>query len=169
MTRYVAVDHDPVDPVAARVELVRRYLAAFGPASRADVSAWSGLRVRDVEPVLEALEPLRRFRDERGRELYDLPRAPLPGADTPAPVRLLPRFDNLLLSHHDRNRVIANEHRGDVIDGGWVKAAFLVDGFVAGTWEAEKGRVRLEPFAPLPRTARREAEDEARRLEAWLA
>lgn len=169
VTRYVAVDHDPVDPAAARVELVRRYLAAFGPASRADVSAWSGLRVRDVEPVLEALEPLRRFRDERGRELYDLPRAPLPGAESPAPVRLLPRFDNLLLSHHDRNRVIADEHRGDVIDGGWVKATFLVDGFVAGTWEAEKGRVRLEPFAPLPRTARREAEDEARRLEAWLA
>lgn len=169
VTRYVAVDHDPADAASARVELVRRYLAAFGPASRTDISTWSGLRVRDVEPVLEALEPLRRFHDERGRELYDLPRAPLPGADAAAPVRFLPRFDNLLLSHDDRNRVIADAHRGDVIDGGWVKGTFLVDGFVAGTWEAEKGRVRVEPFAPLPRSARPAVEDEARRLEAWLA
>jgi len=125
--------------------------------------------VREVEPILDALEPLLRFRDERERELVDLPRAPRPAADTPAPVRFLPRFDNLVLSHRDRNRVIADEHRGEVIEGGWVHSTFLVDGFVAGVWKVERGRVMLEPFAPLPRTARREAEDEAKRLEAWIA
>jgi hypothetical protein len=168
LTRYVVIPCEPADPEKARVELVRRYLAAFGPATRADVAEWSGLRVREAEPALEALEPLARFRDDRGRELLDLPRAPRPDADSEAPVRFLPRFDNLVLSHRDRNRVIADEHRGDVIDGGWVRSTFLVDGFVAGVWELEQGRLVLQPFAPLPRAVRREVEDEARRLEAWL-
>jgi Winged helix DNA-binding domain len=168
LTRYVAIQHPPADAATARVELVRRYLGAFGPATRADIGVWSGLRVRDFEPALEALEPLRRFRDEQGRELYDLRRAPLPGADARAPVRFLPRFDNLVLSHKDRTRVLPEEYRPGVIDGGWVKSTFLVDGVVAGTWEIERDRVRLEPFAPLPRAVRREVEDEAARLEAWL-
>jgi winged helix DNA-binding protein len=168
-TRYVTVQHDAVPPEPARVELVRRYLGAFGPATRADVAEWSGLRVRDLEPALAALEPLARFRDERGRELVDLPRAPRPPADTPAPVRLLPRFDNLILSHQDRNRVLADEHRGLVIDGGWVRSTFLVDGFVAGTWEAEDGHIRLEPFSPLSRATKRDLEAEASSLAAWLA
>jgi hypothetical protein len=167
-TTYVTIDAPRAERGPARAELVRRYLGAFGPASRADVAEWSGLRVRDFEAALEALEPLRRFRDERGRELLDLPRAPLPSADARAPVRLLPRFDNLVLSHDDRTRVLPEEYRREVIQGGWVKSTFLVDGFVAGTWELEQGRVRLEPFAPLPRVARRELEDEAARLEAWL-
>jgi hypothetical protein len=168
VTRYMTVEHEPADAEAARTELVRRYLAAFGPASRADVAVWSGLSAPDVRAALDALEPLRRFRDESGRELYDLPRAPLPAADTPAPVRLMPRFDNLILSHKDRTRVIADEHRALTIDGGWVKSTLLVDGFVAGTWEVENGRVRIEPFEPLPRGIRREVDDEAARLEAWL-
>lgn len=167
-TRYVSIEHPPADPATARIDLVRRYLGAFGPATRADIAVWSGLRVRDLEPALEALEPLRRFRDERGRELYDLQRAPLPEADAPAPVRFLPRFDNLLLSHKDRTRVLPEEYRPAVIDGGWVRSTFLVDGTVAGAWEVEDGRVLIEPFAPLPRTARRDVEDEAARLEAWL-
>jgi len=166
--RYATIVHESAEPAAARVELVRRYLRAFGPATRADVSEWSGLRVRDLEGSLDALEPLRRFRDERGRELLDLPRAPLPPADTPAPARLLPRFDNLVLSHKDRTRVLPEEYRGAVIMGGWVAATFLADGRVAGTWRVDGGRVRLEPFAPLPRSARHELEDEAARLEAWL-
>ena len=169
LTRYVTIPHEPADPDSARVALVRRYLAAFGPASRADIAEWSGLRVRDLEPALDALEPLARFRDERNRELVDLPRAPRPAADTRAPVRFMPRFDNLVLSHKDRTRVLAEEHRSAVIDGGWVKSTFLVDGFVAGTWEVEGGRVVTEPFAPLPRAARRELADEAAKLEAWLA
>jgi hypothetical protein len=169
LTRYVALEHEPVDAEAARVELVRRYLGAFGPATRADVAEWSGLRVRDVERPLETLEPLARFRDERGRELLDLPRAPRPAADTAAPVRFMPRFDNLVLSHKDRTRVLADEHRGDVIEGGWVKSTFLVDGFVGGVWEVERGRVTTEPFVHLTRTQNAEVADEARRLEAWLS
>lgn len=167
-TRYVSIEHPPADPADARTDLVRRYLGAFGPATRADIAVWSGLRVRNLEPALEALEPLRRFRDEHGRELYDLPRAPLPGADAPAPVRFMPRFDNLVLSHKDRTRVLPEEYRPAVIDGGWVRSTFLVDGTVAGAWEVEGGRVRIEPFAPLPRARRREVADEAARLEAWL-
>jgi len=168
-TRYVLIDHEQMDPAPAREHLVRRYLAAFGPATRADIAEWSGLRVRDLEPALEALEPLRRFRDEHGRELVDLRRAPLPPGDSPAPVRFLPRYDNLVLSHADRTRVITDEHRRTVIHGGgMVEATFLVDGFVAGLWKVERGRVRVEPFAPLPRAWRREVDDEASRLEAWL-
>jgi hypothetical protein len=168
-TRFVLIDHQQIDPAPAREQLIRAYLGAFGPATRADIAEWSGLRVRDFEPALEALEPLRRFRDERGRELLDLPRCPLPPADSPAPVRFLPRFDNLVLSHSDRTRVISDEHRRVVIHGGgMVEAMFLVDGFVAGVWKVERDRVRVEPFAPLPRLRRREVEDEAARLEAWL-
>jgi hypothetical protein len=168
-TTYVLIEHELVDPQQARLDLVRRYLGAFGPATRADIAEWSGLRVRDFEPALEALEPLRRFRDERGRELVDLPRAPLPPADAVAPVRFLPRYDNLVLSHADRTRVIADEHRRAVIHGtGIVEATFLVDGFVAGLWRVEKSRVRVEPFAPLPREWRRRVDDEAARLEGWL-
>jgi len=168
LTRYVALEHEPLAAESERVELVRRYLAAFGPSTRAYVSEWSGLRVRDLERPLEALEPLARFRDERGRELLDLPRAPRPAADTAAPIRFMPRFDNLLLSHKDRTRVFADEHRAGVIEGGWVKSTFLVDGFVAGVWEVEGGRIVLEPFTRLTRTQKAEAADEADRLAAWL-
>jgi len=168
-TTYVALPHEPADVESSRVKLVRRYLAAFGPATRADVAEWSGTRVRDFEAALEALEPLRRFRDERGRQLLDLPRAPLPPADAPAPVRFLPRFDNLVLSHVDRTRVLPEPYRGTVIHGGGlVEATFLVDGFVAGLWTVEKGRVPVEPFARLTRTAQAEVEVERKRLEAWL-
>jgi hypothetical protein len=152
---------------AAACTLVRRYLAAFGPASRADIAQWTGSARSVVDRGLAQLE-LRRFRDEHDRELYDLPRAPLPPGDTPAPIRLLPRFDNLVLSHGDRRRVLDDEHRATVIQGGEVAATFLVDGFVAGTWGVEDGRVHLAPFAPLPRIARRELEGEASRLEGFL-
>ena len=160
---------EPMDVVAARTELVRRYLAAFGPATKADIADWSGLRVTDFAGALEALEPLRRFRDDKGRELLDLPRAPLPPPDTPAPVRFLPKWDNLLLGHADRRRVIADELRKAVVGkNGDVGQTFLVDGVVAGLWTAAKGKVALQPFSPLPRAARREVEDEAARLEAFL-
>ena len=155
-------------PDAGRVTLVRRYLAAFGPATRADIARWSGVRIRDLESAIAALEPLRRFSDESGRELLDLPRAPRPRGDADAPARLLPRFDNLVLSHDDRRRVIADEHRAAVIQGGEVTATFLVDGFVAGLWSFAGSRVRLEPFAPLPRAARRELAEESARLEAFV-
>jgi hypothetical protein len=151
----------------AAAGLIRRYLAAFGPASRRDVSQWTGLPLGVLDTGFERLV-LRRFHDEAGRELLDLPRAPVPSADTPAPPRLLPRFDNLVLGHDDRRRVVSDEHRAAVIQGGEVAATFLVDGFVAGTWSLRDGCVRLAPFAPLPRVARSELEDEAGQLEAFV-
>jgi hypothetical protein len=154
----------------ALVHLVRRYLSAFGPASRADLAQWSGLPVSALAPGLEALEPLRRFRDERGRELVDLPRLPLPRADAPAPVRFLPQWDSSLLAYDIRERILPEPYRKTVIQrNGDVLPTFLVDGFVAGAWRERRGRVELEPFEPLPRAARRDLEAEAKRLEAFLA
>jgi hypothetical protein len=150
------------------MHLVRRYLAAFGPASRADLAQWTGLPLGVLEPGLEQLE-LRRFVDEAGRTLLDLPRAPLPDASVPVPVRFLPRWDNVLLAHDLRTRVLPEEYRKVVIaKNGDVAETFLVDGFVAGTWTLADGRVQLRPFAPLPGAARRELEDEASRLEAFV-
>ena len=167
--RFEPVAVQPVDPVAARSELVRRYLAAFGPASVRDTAAWSGLRIRDLTPAVEALEPLRRFEDEEGRELLDLPRIPLPPANTPAPVRLLPIWDNLLLGHADRRRVIEDQYRQVLFGGvGASRPTLLVDGFVAGTWRREGRRVRVEPYDPLPRAVRRTVDEEAARLTAWI-
>jgi hypothetical protein len=156
-----------VDARKARTELVRRYLRAFGPATKADVSGWSGLRVRDFEHALDGLPA---HRAEDGRVLYDVPRAPLPDGDAAAPVRFLPKWDNLLLGFADRTRVISDEIRAKVIGkNGDVAQTVLVDGFVAATWSADpKGKVTVQPFAPLPRALRREVEDEAARLEAWL-
>lgn len=153
----------PHDPGAT---LVRSYLRAFGPASRADLLRFSQLRAATVDAALETV-PLRRFEDEHGRELLDLPRLSLPLPETPAPVRFLPRFDALLLSHNDRSRVIPPEYQRVVIRGGDVLSTFLVDGLVAGEWRYRDDNVELTPFAPLPRRVRRELEDEARRLAAF--
>jgi len=150
-------------------ELLRRYLAAFGPATVQDAATWSGLTVTVVRAAAERLDSrLRRFRDERGRALLDLPRAPLPGADVAPPPRLLPAFDNAILSHADRTRIITDEHRRAVIRGGIVDPIFLVDGFAAGVWRVERARggatLVLEPFEGLPRGARPELVEEAERL-----
>jgi hypothetical protein len=132
--------------------LVRRYLAAFGPATAADAQTWSGLR--GVAEVLEEMDDLERFEDDQGRTLFDLPDAPRPDADVPAPVRFLPEFDNLVLAHADRTRLLDDEHRPLVVTKNLrVKATFLVDGRVAGTWKsARKGKkasLALEPFGKL--------------------
>jgi winged helix DNA-binding protein len=170
-TRFVAIEEPEAhDPVEARAEILRRYLAAFGPASRRDIVAWSMMHVPEITRALERLEPLVRFRDENGRELLDIRRAPLPGADTPAPVRFLPKWDNVLLAFADRTRVLPERYRKTVIRmNGDVAQTFLVDGFVAGTWRVDNRRVVLEPFATLARSVRGEVEDEAGRLEAFLA
>jgi len=168
--RFVALEEPEEQvPVEARAEMLRRYLAAFGPATTTDVRTWAMMRMTEITPALERLE-LRRFRDERGRELLDVPRAPLPDAATPAPVRFLPKWDNVLLAFADRTRVLPEEHRKTVIRmNGDVAQTFLVDGFVAGTWRVENGRVVTEPFAPLSRSVRREVDAEAARLEGFLA
>jgi hypothetical protein len=148
--------------------LVLRYLAAFGPATVADAQTWSGLR--GLKEAFEALRPkLRVFRDERGRELFDLPRAPRPPAETPAPIRFLPDYDNLLLSHADRARVISDAHRARVATSNLrVLATFLVDGMVSGVWRIERGKTAaalvLDPFGPLSRRQRAELIEEGTAL-----
>ena len=168
--RFVALDEpDGHVPVEARSEMLRRYLAAFGPATVRDMVAWSMMHVPEIKAALALLD-VRRFRDENGRELLDVPRAPLPDPEAPAPVRFLPKWDNLLLAFADRTRVLPEQYRKTVIGkNGDVAQTFLVDGLVAGTWKVVKGRVELEPFAPLSRAAQRELEDEAGRLEAFVA
>ena len=169
--RFVLLDEpEPLVPLEARAEMIRRYLAAFGPSSLRDIVQWSMMHVPELKASLALLEPLRRFRDEQGRELFDVPRAPLPDPDTPAPVRFLPKWDNMLLAWADRTRILPERYRKKVIRmNGDVAQTFLVDGFVAGTWRADDGRVVLEPFMKLSGSAQRELEAEARRLEAFLA
>ena len=168
--RFVALDEpDSHIPVEARAEMLRRYLAAFGPSTRKDINSWSMMHMPEIDAALALLD-LRRFRDEQGRELLDIPRAPLPDIDTPAPVRFLPKWDNVLLAHADRSRILPHGQRKLIIGkNGDVAQTFLVDGFVAGTWRVEKGRVALEPFTKLSRATRSELEDEAMSLESFLA
>jgi DNA glycosylase AlkZ-like len=169
---YVALEEpERFDSIEARIELVRRYLAAFGPATPQDFRAWAMMRMTEVKPAFDRLaSELRAFRDEHGRQLFDVPRAPLPDAETPAPVRFLPRWDNALLAHVDRTRILPEAHRKKVIRmNGDVAPTFLVDGFVAGTWSVEGGRVAPTPLAKLPRAATLELEEEARLLEEFLA
>jgi hypothetical protein len=149
-----------------------RYLAAFGPARADDLKTWSGMT--NARELLEALRPkLTTFADERGRELFDLPKAPRPGEDEVAPVRFLPEFDNLLLAYADRTRFVAKEHRPRVASRNlFVPATFLVDGAVRGTWRVERKRksasLVLEPFVPLARTIRRELAEEGESLLRFL-
>jgi hypothetical protein len=123
-------------------DVVPRYLAAFGPATVADVATWS--RLTGLRAVVERLRPrLRTFRDERGRELFDLPDAPRPDPETPAPPRFLPEYDNVLLSHADRSRFVSDEHRARLgsVDGP-VHGSVLSDGFAFGTWRLDRDRDR---------------------------
>jgi hypothetical protein len=159
----------PLAPAGDAVQaLAERYLGAFGPASAADLQTWSG--VAGGKAVLEGMrDRLEVFADERGRELFDLPDAPRPGADVDAPVRFLPEFDNLVLAYDDRSRVIADEHRPRVTTKNLrVKSTFLVDGVVAGLWTlAVKRRVAtvtLEPFGKLTRRVVKELEAEGEAL-----
>jgi hypothetical protein len=125
------------------------------------------MRVAEAQRALDRLE-LRRFRDEQGRELLDVPRAPLSDPGTPAPVRFLPKWDNVLLAFADRTRVLPEAYRKRVIGvNGDVAQTFLVDGFVAGTWSMDGGRITIDPFAPLSRATRAELAEEADRLQAF--
>jgi hypothetical protein len=150
--------------------LVRRYLGAFGPATRNDMAAWAGVPTGDLEPALERLT-LRRFRDEGGRELLDLARAPLPDPETPAPVRFLPTWDAALLVHARRTGILPERYRPLVFSTKIPPSVptFLVEGEVAGTWRYEDGRVRLTPFDRIDRATRRELREEAERLAAFHA
>jgi hypothetical protein len=163
----------PLDPEYRVDDVVLRYLAAFGPASVADVQTWSGLT--RLKEVVERLRPgLLAFRDEEGRELFDLPDAPRPDPETPAPARFIAEWDNVLLSHADRSRIVAGVHRGRIFTvNGVMPGTILVDGFVAGTWKMERSRgaatLRVEPFAPLAADDEAALAAEGERLLAFAA
>jgi len=162
------LERPPDTEAGGVVHLLRRYLSAFGPASLPDAATWSGLPISALRTAADLL-PLKQFRSESGHVLLDLRGAPLPPPETPAPVRLLPPFDNLVLSHADRTRVVSDEDRRTIIRGGIVDPIFLVDGFVAGRWRLERGKIALEPFRPLPAGAEDALREEAGRLEEFLA
>jgi hypothetical protein len=148
--------------------LVRRYLAAFGPAPKTDIADWGGIPMGELNATLEKLK-LRRFRDEAGNELLDLPRAPLPDPDTPAPPRFLPVWDATLLVHCRRTGILPEEYRAQIFNTKTPSSfnTFLVDGRVAGTWRHARGKIDLEPFDSIPRSARRELDHEAKLLAAF--
>ncbi|SFN34978.1 Winged helix DNA-binding domain-containing protein [Pseudonocardia ammonioxydans] len=161
-------EHDPDAADAADAAgraLVRRHLAAFGPAATADVRAWSGLAGLPAA-VAAVRDELVTFRDDRGRELLDLPDAPRPDPDTPAPVRYLPAFDNAILGYHDRSRIIDTEHRGLSVAGARV---VLVDGRVAATWTVDDGTVVVTPLRRFTRAERGAVAEEGRELAAFLS
>ncbi|NBE81731.1 winged helix DNA-binding domain-containing protein [Micromonospora rubida] len=160
----------PAPPDAGRADpagedLVRRYLRAFGPAAGADLRAWCGLAGLP-QAVTAIRDELISFRDHRGRELLDLPDAPRPEPDTPAPVRLLPAFDNVVLGYHDRSRIIDDSHRGLSVAG---ERLVLVDGRVAATWAGTAGTISVTPLRDFTRAERTAVAQEADRLATFLS
>ncbi|MEU8300464.1 winged helix DNA-binding domain-containing protein [Micromonospora sp. NPDC048909] len=151
------------DPVGEA--LVRRYLAAFGPAATADLRAWCGLAGLPAA-VAAIRHELVSFRDERGRVLLDLPDAPRPDPDTPAPVRFLPAFDNALLGYHDRSRIVDDAHRGLSVAGARV---VLLDGRVAATWTVTAGTVTVTPLRRFTRTDRTAVAEQGQALAFFLS
>lgn len=159
----------------AMVHIVRRYLAAFGPATRNDVVGWAGLRrVSLVDAAIKELgDEVVTFQNENGKTLYDLASSPRPGADVPSPPRYLPKWDNLLLAYNERQRTLPDPYRKIVIGkNGDVLPTFLVDGVVAGTWsigvERKTAVLSLEAFEPLDPSTRALLEEEGMRLACFI-
>jgi len=158
----------PMDADPSIDEVVMRYLAAFGPATASDIQTWSWLT--GVRAVLERLRPgLRTFRDERGRELFDVPDGALPDPETPAPVRFLPEYDNIFLSHDDRSRIVERHF----VDRPLMHGFLLVDGFIRGVWKPERKRgdatLVVTPWDALAPEQRSEVEAEAVRVLDFVA
>jgi hypothetical protein len=155
---------------AALEHLVRRYLGAFGPGTRADIAGFAGVPLRPLARVLEGME-LRRFRTTDGEELLDVPRATLPDPGTPAPPRFLPVWDATLLVHARRTQILPERYRSRVfsIRKPHGTPTFLIDGAVAGEWRYEDGKTALEPYEELARAERAALREEADRLAAFHA
>ena len=171
----LALAEDWIGPPDATAEeglahLVRAHLRAFGPAPWRDIASWAGIPVGDAKRGGEGLT-LTTYRDERGQELVDLPDAPLPDPDTPAPVRFLPHWDAALLVHARRTGLLPEVHRPRVFTSRnpFSVGTYLVDGRVAGAWSLRDGRVVLEPYELLSDPDRRAVEDEREALEAFHA
>ncbi|MFE3492615.1 winged helix DNA-binding domain-containing protein [Streptomyces sp. NPDC059169] len=152
--------------------MVLRYLAAFGPASVKDMQTWSGLT--RLRPAFDRLRPeLLTFQDEKGVDLFDLPDAPRPDPDTPAPPRFLPEFDNVLLSHADRSRIVPGDAKGRTWKGNQPYRVFLVDGFLAGIWQldetADAAVLTVQSFGTLTRAERAALAEEGERLLTRMA
>jgi hypothetical protein len=162
-------------PEAAYDLVVRRHLAAFGPATVADIATWSSVRVPNIRAALARIKDLRRFTDERGRELFDLARAPRPNADTPAPPRFLARFDAAILGHAapERTRILPEAYRKQVIFSAEVFTTFLIDGMVAGRWgiavRPTEAIIELKPFKRLARADRAALVAEGEKLVRFYA
>jgi winged helix DNA-binding protein len=171
LARHTSAEHwlgVPLGRSAAPDALILRYLAAFGPAAVMDAQNWSGLTL--LREVFERLRPkLRTFRDENGRELFDVRRGPLPDPATPAPPRFLPEYDNVLLGHKDRSRISADVTVRPTIGDAWL----LVDGFVRGVWRIERSEtaavLRIRQLQPITRRDRTAVTDEGKRLLAFAA
>ena len=161
-------------PSATREEgvrhLIRRYLGGFGPASRDDIASFTRLPRAEVGAALQSM-PVRTFRSGSDTTLFDVPRAPLPDPDTPAPPRFLPTWDASLLVHARRTGILPERYRPAIFTSSNPQSfsTFLVDGRVAGTWRFDGRRIELDPFEPLPRRVRRDLEGEARMLAALHA
>jgi hypothetical protein len=168
---YAAAEHwlgkpaKKVDEKAGIELLIRRYLTGFGPAPIDAVANWTGLHPKRVKTGTDSMK-LRTFRAEDGMELLDLPRAPLPDPETPAPPRFIGTWDAMLLTHARRTGVLPEDHRPKVFNTRTPQSmpTFMVDGRVAGSWKFEKGKVKLEPFERLDAAAKRELAEEADRL-----
>jgi hypothetical protein len=149
--------------------LVRRYLGAFGPARPAEIADWAGMPVASMSTAISK-SATRRFRDEQGRELVDLPDAPLPDEEITVPVRFLPVWDATLLVHARRTQILPEKYRSLVFNTRTPHSinTFLVDGQVAGRWRYDK-KLEFEPFTPLPSSVLRQVRDEASRLSDFHA
>jgi hypothetical protein len=153
---------------AALQHLVRRYLAAFGPAAVTHIADWAGIPAGKIAPIVKTMS-LRKFRDEEGKELVDVPRAPLPDAAVKAPVRFLPTWDATLLVHARRTQILPEALRPRVFNTKTPHSVptFLVDGVVAGTWRLDDHRIQVQPFDKLSVKLQREVKAEAERLTAF--
>ena len=151
------------DAGESALRVVRRYLAAYGPATREDVAQFTSFKLGQIDPALAGLPT---SVDEQGRRLFDVPRGRRTAADEAAPIRFLPAFDSIILAHRDRSRIVPPEYLEAVFNkrNATTKNTFLVDGFVAGAWRIDGKRLTVEPFSPLPRKVRSEVDAEGERL-----